>query len=119
RRRLPRLELDHEVDVALRGHFPARGRAEEAQLPDTVLSAQRGDLLPGNVEPGPPCADGVLSLGLLQHWLRASAHQDLGDDAAQLLEGRRAAIGLVMLLIAEPADRHQTRRGEAPELALD
>src|SRR6266581_1826886 len=79
----------------------------------------RLDLLPGNVEPGRPCADGVLRLGLLQRRRRASAHQDLGDDAAQLLEDRRAAIRLVMFLIAEPADRHQAGCRKVLELALD
>src|SRR6266702_2765470 len=39
----PRLELDHEIDVARRAHIASRGGAEQAQFPDAVLSAQRCD----------------------------------------------------------------------------
>src|SRR6267378_3520371 len=111
-----RIELQHQIDIALRIHLAARGRAEEGELLHAVFAAQRRDFLLRDAQPAG--ADGVFRLRLLQHRRSRAGRQDLRDDAAQLVEDGRAAIGLVVLLVAEPADRHQAGRGKALELAL-
>src|SRR5882672_3486470 len=113
-----RIELQHQVDVALRIHLAARGRAEEGELLHAVLAAQRRDFLLRDAQLRGLGADGVLRPRLLQHRRSRAGAQDLRHDALQLIENGRASVRLVVLLVAEAADRHQAGRGQGLELAL-
>src|SRR5258708_788285 len=128
----PRLELDHEIDVARRAHIASRGGAEPAQFPDAVLSAQRCDFFSRDEQAAGRRACGVARLRLAhrqgrerrtprhgsarQLCRKALAPEYLCNDAAQFPEDGRVAIGPVMLLVAEAGDPHPPPAGEGLRL---